>query len=500
MHVIEELVHILNSQPRYSSAQWQHFLNILTPKEVDVVETVRSFQPIPATFSSRQRHKLIAKLCREVSYYTPPPSRCSEYQEKLLHCESYLYTFNVLRILKRHTSAVTLSLKVLTMCDTLDLTLPRIEVFSYLVRYYLPSKGKEYQKYSIALQRYQHIYSAESKAESCYNALEHLPQDSKANKERLAKKATEYQYLLQSYIDKELVSKDFYLSYNRIIILSHIMAGDYEEAIAAARTALQYYRSNPISYTRAITLISTQLVNIYLQIGEVNMALAILSQLQSKDLDCIENIDIHRLKIRILLIQNNYQESYRAYNKLLNSALYKTHTPLDTHKETILKQYFNALILMGGLKTDYVPSRLEINRFHKKEKGINYLKKEIRIQLIIVQLLFNIYYKEYDDIEIQLDTLRDYCARRLSSKSPFLRSNIFIRMLLVIPRCRFNAKRSRRHGKKLYNRLLQSSPEMRKDDRSIEIIPYEHLWEFVLSHLATNYRHKNRFTSTHTLS
>ena len=115
MHIIYDLVHILNSQARYSDAQWRNFSKILTPKELEVVETVKSIGLVPKSFSSTQRHKLVAKLCRQVSHYSPSPTRCSEYQRKTLLCESYVHTFRVLSILKRFDSAIELSGKILAL-------------------------------------------------------------------------------------------------------------------------------------------------------------------------------------------------------------------------------------------------------------------------------------------------------------------------------------------------------------------------------------------------
>jgi|GEM_PF-6905039 len=485
MHVIRDLVHILTSQARYSGAQWNNFLKILTQKELEAVEMVKSEKAIPRHFSSTQRHKLVAKLCRQVSYYAPPASRCSEYQEKRLLCESYVYTFRVLTILKRFDSAIELSAKILALCNAVNLTLPRIEVLKFLVRHYLPAGGKEYYKYSEMLQNYHYVFSAESKAENCYNSLMLLPQDSKNNKARLYDKATQYQYLLQSFIDKGITSNEFHLSYFKIQLLAANMKGDFEEGISCIQKAMAYFSAQPLVFSKAMIVLRTELISIYLQTSQLDKARVVLSEIKESEIDSTDYVKCQRLLIRLNLMQQQYERAYKVFKSLLHSPQYSNLLPVDAHIETITAQYFNVLILMGFLPAEQPPSRIMINRFLKKEPGVNYLKKEIRIQLIIVQLLFNIYYREYDDMEVRLDTLKDYCARRLSVKSPFLRSNIFIRMLLVIPICRFNSIRSRRHGLKLYKRLINdSTSDLRKDDRSLEIIPYERLWDLVLEHLS----------------
>ncbi len=87
----------------------------------------------------------------------------------------------------------------------------------------------------------------------------------------------------------------------------------------------------------------------------------------------------------------------------------------------------------------------------------------------------------------RIESIEKYCSRYLRQGDTF-RSNCFIKMLLQIPKSKFQTNSLIRKTEQLVE-LLKSVPlEYARQTSEIEIIPYEDLWELVLDTTSKNNR------------
>ena len=109
-------------------------------------------------------------------------------------------------------------------------------------------------------------------------------------------------------------------------------------------------------------------------------------------------------------------------------------------------------------------------------------KRGLNIPILIIQLLFMIVKKDYDQSLERFDAIQKYCSRYIK-KGDNLRSNCFINMLLQIPKASFHKAGVIRKAQKYYDQLLATPLEVSGQAHEIEIIPYEDLWGFILESL-----------------
>jgi hypothetical protein len=110
--------------------------------------------------------------------------------------------------------------------------------------------------------------------------------------------------------------------------------------------------------------------------------------------------------------------------------------------------------------------------FSKDKRGLN-------ISILIVQILLLIHYRKHDAAMGRIESIEKYCSRYLRHGDTF-RSNCFIKMLLQIPKSKFQTNSLIRKTEKLVE-LIKSVPlESARQTSEIEIVPYEDLWELVL--------------------
>ena len=149
----------------------------------------------------------------------------------------------------------------------------------------------------------------------------------------------------------------------------------------------------------------------------------------------------------------------------------------------IKEAFIHFLIKTGKIETETInhiqlrPFRLtrfmnEVHQFSKDKTGYN-------ITINILQYLFLLADKKYDEALDKLNSLKQYNYRYLK-KPEFARASNFIKMLLKIPEGRYRASLIRKKADRYHRKLLENPLDYSERAISLEIIPYERLWDEVL--------------------
>ena len=119
----------------------------------------------------------------------------------------------------------------------------------------------------------------------------------------------------------------------------------------------------------------------------------------------------------------------------------------------------------------------EVPLYSKDKRGLN-------VAILILQILFLLDRKDFNGIISRTEALKVYCSRYLRSDENY-RSNCFLKMMLALEKKNFDLEQTNKVAKKWVNKLESSRFHYEHGSRSeIEIIPYEHLWQLILSKLS----------------
>ena len=127
-------------------------------------------------------------------------------------------------------------------------------------------------------------------------------------------------------------------------------------------------------------------------------------------------------------------------------------------------------------------SKFKINKFMHEIPLFSKDKRGMNISILIIQILYSLSEKKYEETLTRIDGIEKYCSRYLKENDTF-RSNCFIKMLLQLPLASFHREAVARKKEKLLKMLKDVSLEVANQTHEIEIIPYEQLWEMTISSL-----------------
>lgn len=137
------------------------------------------------------------------------------------------------------------------------------------------------------------------------------------------------------------------------------------------------------------------------------------------------------------------------------------------------------------------PSKYKQGKFLNSIPVYSKDKRDLNVSSLIIQIVFVIVKKDYDQAIDRIEAIEKYCSRYLRKDENF-RSNCFIKALLQVPISGFHKAGVERRAKKYIGQLSDVPLEMSNQPYEVEIIPYEDLWQIIMDSLGVKFfRRKN---------
>ena len=275
----------------------------------------------------------------------------------------------------------------------------------------------------------------------------------------------------------------FHLRYFLIKVFHHYSQKDFLAMDSTAQAAGDYFKNLNYRRYRTENMFLRKRVEANLILNNIELCKLLLNTILQNSILGDSNW------YNTLEITTTLQIHEKQYNEAIKSFL---SGKINAHSETVsktiftrwglLEAYINFLQLAGVAPESPTMSRYRINRFINETPQYSEDKKGRNIQLIIAQLLFYIIDKNWDKMEEKIDALQKYGTRYLR-KNELFRSQVFIKMLLEIPRRMYHPQAIIRHTAKYRKRLEEMAPNIDLNGSTLEIIPYEHLWDLIIQNI-----------------
>ena len=298
--------------------------------------------------------------------------------------------------------------------------------------------------------------------------------------------------------DHSIASFKYQLYYYRLGTLGAEGAGDFRKALLFASKGYDYFQALHFDHGTAKIIFMSTMAQYYLKLRQLAQARSIVvDTLILQEKGRTNWFISKKLLVQIEIHSKNYNPAFQHYLEIFNHKNLKN-IPDDIQSTIkLIGAYLEFLRLTNEITIGPVPTRFRINRFVNEVPKFSADKRGMRIPLIIAQLLYNIYDKNYDAVENRIFALKDYCSRNLMRKSENFRSNCFIKMLLLIPTNSFNPIAAKRKTHNLLRRLSEVPYELSSQSSEVEVIPYEDLWAIILKYLqAPKRRRKVKYDFT----
>lgn len=430
------------------------------------------------------RRKLLSTL-----FFIDPKKAHSDYERAYLYCCKNMLAAKVLLFLQARGSGIDLCQKVYSKATQYELTEFIVSSSRYLRLHYGSRMGDldRFEEYHKVFKKNVKILDKEHLAEEYFARLVMPTIRKRTDRAQIHQQAMEFHKELKGYME-EYDSPYLHLFGHYIHVTTLMSANDYQTSIEVCDEAIKFFEAKPYSYNTPLRVFLHHQLICYTQLkayekGKI-AAEKSASLIRSGTHSWFTNNELHAI---LALHARRYEDARKILNKSIGYYKFKSMPSTIQEQWYIYEAYIHFLVLINKLEEDDdSPRRFRLGKFLNSIPTFSKDKRGLNIPILVIQILFMIVKKDYDQAIDRFEAIEKYCSRYLRKDDNF-RSNCFIKMLLQIPNANFHKVAVERKTKKYYDSLKTVPLEVANQAYEVEVIPYEDLWEFILEFLGTKF-------------
>ena len=358
-----------------------------------------------------------------------------------------------------------------------------------ILRYQASFLGKEneYKKYNKRFQAVRRVLEAEWRAEECYQLVTIPFVKSDSIKSEVASKATEYVDEIFE-LRKTNYSYNLELLYFRLVIMRDQIIQDYEQVVECSKQAFAFLDKHPqIKSDARYGEFAVYQILAYMNLRKYEegnrMAIEVKKWFKEGTTNWVIFMENYFL---LSMHSGNYKRAFMIYKKVVGHPRFEHQSENQKEKWRIFEGFLRYMTrskdLTTGEELNSLNSRFNIWKFLNEVPIYSKDKRGLNISILILQVLFLLDRQDYDGIIRRAEALKVYCSRYLKQDEHF-RSNCFLKMVLIMEKKGFDYDQTQKITEKYYTKLRSAKFNYRGGMTTMEIIPYESLWNSILAKL-----------------
>jgi hypothetical protein len=345
---------------------------------------------------------------------------------------------------------------------------------------------KKFYYYNRLYNEYLKRYQADTLAEEYYSTM--LVEFFWSKKrENAGLQAMGRQYIAElSPLVENYDSYPLNLCYRLIRLIVVKSKNDHDAAIEICREALSFFESKPKYSATAKGIFMRQLFLLYWQQKRYEAGEELLKKAVKFTREgAVGWFTNHDYFFLLCLHSRKYQRAREVLEFVMNHSRFIGLSSYYQERWLIYQAYIYYLGGIGKIE-GLQDQKFKLTKFLNEVPTFSVDKRSRNIPILIVQILFLILYKRYNEAIDRMEAINQYCNRHLKKDDTF-RSNCFIHMLLKIIEASFHRAGAERKTANLHKRLSSVPLEVAEQVYETEIIPYEDLWDMALNSLENKF-------------
>lgn len=354
---------------------------------------------------------------------------------------------------------------------------------------------KKYENTREQLHHFQEIWHMENQVEDLYTELIIHYVNNKATKMEVSEQAKVYYAIAKPYLEK-CTSFKVQLFGRLIQVFAYSSVNDYVTTARLCEEAVQFFDKKDYDSGFALQVFYYNLITCYLRLRELEKGQNIILRCQNLvDSGSFNWFKLQELSFLLAMHTAHYEAATQVLDRVMNNPRFENQSFQITEMWKIYHAYVHFLIKIGKLPAESLVSqrnaKFKLSKFLNETPVFSKDKRGMNIPILIVQILYALADRDYQQSIDRMESIEKYCSRYLKQNDTF-RSNCFIKMLLQIPAYSFHRERVSRHTQKLYEMLCSVPMEVANQTYEIEIIPYETLWQITVGTLTKESSRRER--------
>ncbi len=434
----------------------------------------------------KQRAKLADRLYNSVFFIDTASPKFNKHQKAFYNCNRHLSAAKLLLGRGARTAAMTLLKRILVQSKKYELTWITLESYRQLMLHHalVTLDRTRFEKARANVRHFQKIYDHENEAAELYNDFGLDVALGKIDPDILRKKGDNYIAILEQSTKE---ADSFYL--HSIFYFLRLRYCDlfpsHEQRLTVCDEALAYFATKEFVSDYFVGAFYYHKVTSLTQLQRYSQA----KKISTKCLVLFEEgsnrwYNSHKFHFILSIHTKDYESASEVYHRVVNTKLFRHRHP-NRRQEWILKgAYLYYLHRMNKLplRAQGKLTRFRLHKFLNDLPQASSKKRKENIPITVLQLLLTVLDRNAEVLHAKTEAAKKYLQRHLDEDLHF-RSTNFIRMIVEISKQNFDPSLIREQTSKYLEAITARPLRDANQSDEIEIIPYEHLWEYTLESL-----------------
>lgn len=267
-------------------------------------------------------------------------------------------------------------------------------------------------------------------------------------------------------------------------LLVHMVINDYRSTLLLCDEYTAKLERKPYLHKSSLIMFYSQKTVCHLMLRQADEGFKTLQKVAQ-----LEDYGTHNwfknciLFMQLSLHTLHYKEGIVAFIEVIKNENFVNQTATIQEEIKIYEGYFQLLVAIGKINItaeekntigQFRFQRLvnEVPTFFMDKRGLN-------IPILMIQVVWLLFEKNYDGYIERLDTLSQYKTRHLKNNSN-ARTNLFIKLLWTLPEFNYNIEKIKKMTQKTYLSLVNTTYDIMNDTHEIEVFPYDIYWLYFL--------------------
>lgn len=389
-------------------------------------------------------------------------------------------------------AAIEISQNILKKADKFEFVDLGMEVSSVLRTHYGSRMGdkKKFEEYRELFRKYRHLYFLEEEAKDAYTDLIINYVNNRSPKADQHQKALEALGKLDQMADGKNDDVYRYQLFRYLIeLMSTTTIYDYEATLEICDRALDYFENKDFETHLALQIIYYQQLVCFIQLGDFEQG----ETVAEKYLAYIPEGSFNWFKYKELyvLFAIHTEEYDKAAAQYFATTEHEQFQFLPDAIKEIWKIFFANLYflaindLIGQPHfTARIKDGFKLGKFINEMAIFSKDKSGLNASVLIIQLAILIAEGRYEETIDKTEAAQQYGYRYLNTEYT-RRIYLFLKLLLKLPQLGYDKEEVIIKQEGILKQLRDTPLEVASQDTELEIIPFEKLWETLLSSLSS---------------
>ncbi len=407
-------------------------------------------------------------------------------QQAWVSCWKNLAAVKIMQGRGARNAAIELSVKTIAAAQKYEYMELVLELAKVLKNYYAAQEGnrKLWEKYDRLAHESNQIMTATLRAQSMLEELILPYVRSRAHNPETTKRAKIFLRELEPLVKRH---KAWELHYYYFLIASvdRQTAHDYPGTAEICRRAIQYFESKPNTPIGPRALFYQPLIVSLTMMGKYEEAEQFAQN--AEKLVALGSLSWYKGREQHLILQlyrRDYSAAWNIFHRASHNKGYRLLPDMEKESWKIYEAMMHLLI--RGKKLPSVGDKnLKISRFLNEVPEFAKDKRGMNIPVLILHTLFLLFEGDFEKAESRIRALEKYAARHLHESDDTFRTSCFLQALLQIPKSGFQPQQAAQSAESWLRRMSTVPVMFAGSPHEVEVVPYEHLWEWAMEALET---------------